>query len=55
LGYGGGYYDRTIRKLRLRKSVLALGIAYACQEVTDIPAGPNDVPLDTIITEINVF
>jgi len=55
LGYGGGYYDRTIKKLRARKTVLALGIAYACQEIPQIPVGPNDVPLDKIITENGVF
>ena len=55
LGYGGGYYDRTIKKLRARKTVLTLGIAYACQEIAEIPVGPNDVPLDKIITETDVF
>jgi 5-formyltetrahydrofolate cyclo-ligase len=55
LGYGGGYYDRTIKKLRARKPVLTLGIAYACQEIAEIPVGPNDVPLDKIITETDVF
>jgi 5-formyltetrahydrofolate cyclo-ligase len=55
LGYGGGYYDRTISKLRSHKPVLALGIAYACQEVSEIPMGPNDIPLDNIITELDVF
>jgi 5-formyltetrahydrofolate cyclo-ligase len=55
LGYGGGYYDRTIKKLRIHKPILTLGIAYACQEITEIPVGPNDVPLDKIITETDVF
>jgi 5-formyltetrahydrofolate cyclo-ligase len=55
LGYGGGYYDRTIKELRARKPILAFGIAYACQEVAEIPTGPNDIPLDRIVTEINIF
>jgi 5-formyltetrahydrofolate cyclo-ligase len=55
LGYGGGYYDRTLTALRLRKSVLAIGIAYACQEVPDVPADATDARLDRIVTEIKAF
>ena len=55
LGYGGGYYDRTIAELKTRKNILAIGIAYASQQVTAIPTGPHDVPLDKIITEVNIF
>jgi len=54
LGYGGGYYDRTIKTLREKKSLLALGLAYAYQEVDEIPIGINDVPLDKIVTELDV-
>lgn len=55
LGYGGGYYDRTIAALRAKKRVLAIGIAYACQQVAEVPVGPNDIRLDKIVTEFNVF
>lgn len=55
LGYGGGYYDRTIKKLRLIKPVLTIGLAYSCQQVEHIPVGSNDVPLDKIVTEISVI
>jgi 5-formyltetrahydrofolate cyclo-ligase len=61
LGYGGGFYDRTLDKLRgLAKdgghhAPLAIGIAYAAQEVPDVPRGPYDQPLDWIITERSVF
>jgi 5-formyltetrahydrofolate cyclo-ligase len=55
LGYGGGYYDRTIESLRARKSTLAIGIAYACQEVKDVPIGDHDLKLDKIVTELNIF
>jgi 5-formyltetrahydrofolate cyclo-ligase len=55
LGYGGGYYDRTITKLRAQKPILALGIAYAYQEIGAVPVGPNDTPMDKIVTELNVF
>lgn len=55
LGYGGGYYDRTIKRLRAHKPLLTVGIAYACQEVSEIPVGSNDVPLDRVVTESGVF
>ena len=40
LGYGGGFYDRTLAQLRARKSVVAIGVAYAGQEVDWCPARP---------------
>jgi 5-formyltetrahydrofolate cyclo-ligase len=55
LGYGGGYYDRTLKLLRKQKPVLAVGIAYACQEVEVVPVTPNDARLDKIVTEIQVL
>ncbi|MCH9845383.1 MAG: 5-formyltetrahydrofolate cyclo-ligase [Alphaproteobacteria bacterium] len=52
LGYGGGYYDRTIAKIRATgKHVTFLGIAYSAQEVTHLPIDEYDVRLDGIITE----
>lgn len=51
LGYGGGYYDRTLSLLRREGHVLALGIAFAAQETSAIPTGPTDAPLDGIVTE----
>lgn len=51
LGYGGGYYDRTLEALRARNPVLAIGIAYAGQEVEALPAEPFDMPLDAVLTE----
>ena len=47
LGYGGGYYDRTLAAL----DVPAFGIAYAGQEVASLPAEPHDRRLDGIVTE----
>ena len=55
LGYGAGYYDRTIADLLTRKPVLTIGLAYAYQEIAEIPTGPNDVRLDSIVTEIAIF
>lgn len=51
LGYGGGFYDRTIAKLRKLKPVTAIGVAYAAQEMLDLPSGEHDEPLDWILTE----
>jgi 5-formyltetrahydrofolate cyclo-ligase len=49
LGYGGGYYDRTLAALpRLPRLI---GFAFALQEVDHIPRAPHDVPLDAIVTE----
>ena len=47
LGYGGGFYDRTIALLK----VPAIGIAYAGQEVPALPADDHDVTLDAVLTE----
>ena len=49
LGYGGGYYDRTLERLSRRPRLV--GIAFAAQELDDIPREAHDVPLDIIITE----
>lgn len=55
LGYGGGYYDRTIRRLRRQKAVKALGIGFAAQEVSSVPATPCDKRLDLLLTENEVI
>jgi 5-formyltetrahydrofolate cyclo-ligase len=49
LGYGGGYYDRTLARLGRRPRLV--GIAFADQEMDLIPREPHDVPLDVIVTE----
>jgi len=51
LGYGGGFYDRSLEALRREKPVLAVGVAYAGQRVDRVPRGPYDQPLDWVITE----
>jgi 5-formyltetrahydrofolate cyclo-ligase len=55
LGYGGGYYDLTIAQLRARKAVVAVGLAYAAQEIAKIPATPRDAALDLVLTEREVI
>jgi 5-formyltetrahydrofolate cyclo-ligase len=51
IGYGAGYYDMTIHRLRGRKAVTAVGIAFAAQEVPKIPTTPRDERLDLVLTE----
>lgn len=49
LGYGGGFYDRTLAGLRAQGRVLAIGYAYAAQEVPEVPIEPTDARLDAIV------
>jgi 5-formyltetrahydrofolate cyclo-ligase len=55
LGYGGGFYDRTLEKLRERKKVVAIGVAYAAQEIDAVPYDGHDQRLDFVMTEKGVF
>jgi len=51
LGYGGGFYDRTISKYRLSKAVITIGVAYAAQEIDQVPINQYDQQLDWVLTE----
>jgi 5-formyltetrahydrofolate cyclo-ligase len=51
IGYGAGYYDMTIAGLRSCKTVTAVGIAFAMQEVPAVPATERDERLDLVLTE----
>ena len=51
LGYGGGFYDRTIAALRGTKDILTVGLAFSGQVRDDLPTGPHDMRLDWIVTE----
>jgi 5-formyltetrahydrofolate cyclo-ligase len=51
IGYGAGYYDMTIRRLRSMKKVVAVGIAFAAQEIAKVPATERDERLDLVLTE----
>jgi 5-formyltetrahydrofolate cyclo-ligase len=55
LGQGAGYYDRTLLKLRADRAITAIGVGYAVQELSDIPTGPYDQPLDAILTEAGLI
>ena len=55
LGYGGGFYDRTLEALRQRRTTLAIGFAYSAQQADALPLEPTDQPLDMIVSECGVI
>jgi 5-formyltetrahydrofolate cyclo-ligase len=55
LGYGGGFYDRSLALLRAAGDTLAVGLAYADQQVAAVPREATDQPLDLVVTERGVI
>jgi 5-formyltetrahydrofolate cyclo-ligase len=55
IGYGAGYYDMTIAALRAKKPVVAVGVAYAAQEIAAVPVTARDARLDLVLTEREVL
>lgn len=55
LGYGGGFYDRTLELLRAKRATLAIGFAYSAQECAELPLEATDQPLDMIVTEREII
>ena len=55
LGYGGGFYDRTLAGLRAHGPVLAIGVAFAAQEVECVPRDDTDERLDWMVTDREAF
>ena len=55
LGYGGGFYDRTLELLRGKRPTLAIGFAYEAQRADALPLEPTDQPLDMIVTENGIY
>ena len=55
IGYGAGYYDITIAKLRAMKPTVAIGIAFAAQEIAEVPVTPRDARLDLVLTEREII
>ena len=51
IGYGAGYYDMTITRLRAMKPTVAIGLAFAIQEIAAVPATSHDARLDLVLTE----
>jgi len=54
MGYGGGFYDRSLAEMRASRSVTALGFAYAKQETSRLPVEATDERLDGVVTENGV-
>ena len=50
IGYGGGFYDRYINKIKMIKKIVTIGLAYSFQKVKEIPINNYDIKLDFIIT-----
>lgn len=55
IGYGAGYYDTTLAVLRTQKKIVAVGVAFALQEVAHVPEEPYDAHLDMIVTEKEII
>ncbi len=55
LGYGGGYYDRTLAAMREKGPVIAVGIGYAAQRQDRLPQEAHDQSLDWVVTEQDVW
>lgn len=55
LGYGGGYYDRTLESLRKKGHVKTIGLGFAAQEVPAVPCDGHDQRLDAIATELELI
>lgn len=55
IGYGAGYYDLTIARIRAMKPVTAIGLAFAAQEIEKVPTTPFDQQLDLVLTENEVI
>ena len=55
LGYGGGYYDRLIKRLSKKKNIIKIGLAFSIQEIDKIPINEYDQKLDYIVTNKNII
>ena len=55
LGYGGGFYDRYIKKIEKIKKVIKIGLAFSCQKINNMPLSKYDKKLDFIITEKEIL
>ena len=51
IGYGAGYYDRTLARLRALKPIHAVGVAYGVSEIASVPYESHDQSLDAVVTE----
>jgi 5-formyltetrahydrofolate cyclo-ligase len=51
VGYGGGFYDRYIKRIKEKKNIITIGLAYSFQKVKKVPINKNDMKLDFVVTE----
>ena len=51
IGYGGGFYDRYIKKIKNNKRIVTIGLAYSFQKINKVPINRYDIKLDFIVTE----
>ena len=55
IGYGAGYYDRTLTQLRGIKKIVAIGLAFAVQEIAAAGSLPHDAAMDFVLTEAEMI
>ena len=55
VGYGGGFYDRYLNKIKKKKKIVTIGLAYSYQEVKKIPTNKYDIKLDFIVTDKKII
>ena len=55
LGYGGGFYDRYIRRIKKKKKIITIGLAFTFQKIKRIPINQYDQRLDFIVTEREIL
>jgi len=55
LGYGGGYYDRLIKKLSKKKNIITIGLAHSAQKIDKVPTNAYDQKLNYIVTNKNII
>ena len=55
VGYGGGFYDRYIHRIKRKKKPLLVGLAYSFQKVKSIPINKYDKKLDFVVTERKII
>ncbi len=51
IGYGGGFYDRYIKKIKMKNNILTIGLAYSFQKVRQVPTNKYDIKLDFIVND----
>jgi len=55
IGYGGGFYDRFIKKIEKQKNCIKIGLALSCQKINKVPIDKYDKKMDYIITEKRIY